>query len=175
MRILIPLIIVLALLLASCSTETKTSKVVEVQKPAVQAESPGAQKIACYSDADCGVRRAENTYCFQDNPVGDLYEWRCSNPGTAQASCEELHKKGPIASCGDTYFCYKGECVKYADCNDSDGLDYEVQGKVTTNDFAVKEDYCKNSGELAEYYCSSDERAFVQTKACKCEHGACIG
>jgi len=178
MRFIIPLVLALSIMLISCSvSETKTSKVVESQQTneSQAATLPAEQKIACYKDSDCGVRRAENAYCFQGNPVGDLYEWRCNNPGTPQANCEEIHKKGLIAECGSQYFCYKGECVKYANCTDSDnGLNYELKGKVTTNDFAVHEDYCKNSGTLVEYYCSSDDRAFSETKACNCDDGACV-
>jgi len=173
------IILAAAIILASCSTETRTSKIVVVQNSSgsqQQATPQPAQNqnIACYSDSDCGARRAENAYCFQDNPVGDLYSWKCNNPGTVQANCQESHTKGPIATCGDTYFCYKGECIPFANCNDSDGgKNYEVAGKVTTNDFAVHEDHCKNSGELVEYYCSSDNRAFSETKSCKCDGDEC--
>ena len=186
MRIIIILAVILSLFLVSCSVKETTNEpetntapqvnpvVAEPQKNTTITNTTPAQKIACSSDSDCGVRTVKNAYCFQGNPVGDLYSWQCENPGTETAKCTQIHKNGIIAECGDTYFCYKGECVKYANCNDTDnGMNFTVRGKVLTNDNAVKEDYCKDDSTLVEYYCSSDGRAFSEEKACACEKDAC--
>jgi len=188
MRIIIFLVIALSVLLVSCSVKEQVKEpatnTVPQSAPVVQKNTTTAQaittttkqKIACYSDSDCGVRTVENAYCFQGNPVGDLYTPRCENPGTAQAKCTEEHKSGIIAECGDTYFCYKGECVKYANCTDSDGgLNFTVKGIVKTNDNNAYEDKC-DGDTLIEYYCSSDDRAFSEEERCadKCSRGACV-
>jgi len=177
MRKLIISMVLISVLLIACSiSEKKESKITEPNQPQnISKANASEAKIACYTDSNCGVRRAENAYCFQGNPIGDLYEWRCDNPGTASSRCVEIHNKGPIATCGDDYFCNNGTCVQYANCNDTDrGINYSVKGKVITNDFAVHEDYCKDSNKLAEYYCSADDRAFSETKDCSCKNGACV-
>ncbi len=181
MRIIIVMIL-LSVLLFACSQKQVQDNLPQIQQNATAAqpvavnETPAAApaKIACTSDSDCGVPRAENAYCFQDNPVGDLYEPKCENPGTAKARCKEIHKSGSIAQCGDTTFCQKGACVSYANCNDTDGgMNFTVKGKVLTNDLRVYEDYCKDDQTLMEYYCSTDERAFSEKETCKCSAGAC--
>ena len=175
MRKLIILIFLVAALIIACAPkETPQNQTQQINQTKIEQKNV-TQNIKCYYDSDCGARRAENAYCFQGNPIGDLYEWRCDNPGTASSRCVEIHNKGTIAICGDDYFCNKGACVKFANCNDTDsGLNFDVKGKVITNDFAVHEDYCKKSDTLVEYYCSSDDRAFSETKTCMCESGKCV-
>lgn len=147
----------------------------EISAPETNNVDVPKEKITCMKDSDCGERRIENAYCFQIDPVGDIYDWKCENAGTSNARCVEMVKSGIIEECDDNEFCRKGACVKFADCNETDdGIDYDTKGKVTTNDLAVYEDKCNNDGELLEYYCSSDDRAFSEKHACDCERGACI-
>lgn len=159
----------------SQNTYDKENDSAEKQEDKVQNTKDKNENIECHSDSDCGERRIENAYCFQTNPVGDIYDWECVNPGTTEATCKEVAKQGIIDECSDMEFCRDGKCVKYANCNDTDGgLNYEVAGKVITNDLAVHEDQCKDSDTLLEYYCSSDERAFSEKYDCECENDACV-
>lgn len=167
------------ILLIGCSPAEEKVVNVQVQDtgdvPQNSEDEQPRPKVECIADSDCGERRIENAYCFQTNPVGDIYEWKCENAGTPDAKCVEISKQGIIDECSDTEFCRKGECVRYADCQETDdGLDFETKGKVTTNDLAVYEDRCKSGSELIEYYCSSDDRAFSESHFCNCEKGACV-
>lgn len=161
--------------IVSDEQETMEGADTAVSEPEMQEQQEPEADIACFSDSDCGERRVENAYCFQTNPVGDIYDWECINPGTPEARCEEDAKQGIIDECSDTEFCRDGRCVKYADCNDTDGgLNYEVAGRVITNDLAVHEDQCRDSDTLLEFYCSSDDRAFSEKHYCDCENDACV-
>jgi hypothetical protein len=188
MRRIIIAMLVLSVMLFACGQEqTEIQNNSQIQKQNVStpvvtqpvAEKPVAvetKKIACRSESDCGVNSAENVYCFQGNPVGDLYSWECQNAGTESAKCVQIHKSGLVAECGDNYFCFKGECIKYANCNDTDGgLNFSAKGKVLTNDNAIYEDKCDDK-TVIEYYCSNDERAFSEKYDCltDCSNGRCI-
>jgi hypothetical protein len=182
MRIIILLMVVFSLLLVSCSvnqtTEPQANNTVTPVEPVVTVNqtttTPAQPKIACYGDSDCGVRTVANAYCFQGNPVGDLYTWQCENPGKTNSKCTKLHKNGIIAECGDTYFCFKGECIQYANCTDSDnGLNFSVKGTVKTNENNLYVDKCEDGDNLVEYYCSTDDRAFSEKEKCDCSMGAC--
>ena len=182
MRLII-LFAVLSVMLFACSTanntnlgavKNSTAPVQQEVKTTTTAPS-AAPKIACGSDSDCGERTAKNAYCFEGNAVGDLYEWQCENPGTADAKCVQVHKKGVIAECKDDYFCRDGECIQYASCNDTDGgMNFTAKGKVTTNDNAIYEDNCIDATTLIEYYCSSDNRMMSFKKQdCICKNDQC--
>lgn len=190
MRIIIILAVILSLFLVSCSVNETTNppaantapqvNATVVQKntttpPATTTTAP-AQKIACYKNSDCGNDTVNNAYCFQGNPVGDVHKYECENPGTANASCVTSFTSGPIALCGEEHFCYKGACVKYANCTDSDkGLNFTVKGVVKTNDNNIYEDKC--DGDIViEYFCSTDDRAFSEKNDCsgECSKGACV-
>ena len=174
------------MLLAGCSASEENA--VDIQEPAASVEqqesarqpaavetAPSAPKIACTADSDCGERRIENAYCFQTNPVGTIYDWKCENPGTPESRCIETSKQGIVEECGELRFCSEGRCVKYANCTDTDGgLNFAVRGKVMTNDKMVYEDYCETDSLLIEYYCLPDHRAASKKERCDCDRGACI-
>ncbi len=185
-HILIILCIVsVASLLAGCGQSAQQDSTVKpssdaitgsaVKQPATTTKAAvKTGPIVCKEDLDCGNQEVIDKRCQQNMAVHRIKTPTCQNPGTPESVCKDEVQE-VLITCGTGIgSCSRGECQKNLYCKDQDeGKDYEMKTKTFT-EIDSKEDYCKDTKILVEYYCEGTVRNSVEHKCSgKCMNGAC--
>ncbi|MBN1170252.1 hypothetical protein JXA56_04460 [Candidatus Micrarchaeota archaeon] len=144
----------------------------------------------CPSDFICHQGRCISRLC-QDPDGKDIFTSETTTKGTESktdscvssstvreyfCSSNTIHYNDFL--CPPETVCLNGKCIKEILCDDSDGgINIFQAGKVTRTGSQPVSDFCVDSKQINEYYCSS-EGISVATFSCgngyRCQNGTCI-
>ncbi|MEM3113389.1 MAG: hypothetical protein QXI33_03125, partial [Candidatus Pacearchaeota archaeon] len=144
--------------------------------------NPGTQnsycrhtEISCLADVECGYTGyIGEEYCSQNtNLYRDYQSSVCVDAGSINSYCSVNISSRLVEEC--IYGCSNNSCNSPIQCIDIDGgINYYLRGNTSKGNVTYN-DYCTNSSNILEFYCSNNTIQNIQYSCANgCFQGTCL-